>query len=79
MLDVSTSRRDAEPPISRRSGAAAVLLGIIGLALFVYADLASNHPLRLAAVLVMTLALGVGMVVILRRNARVKTVRGKRS
>jgi hypothetical protein len=55
------------------------LLGIIGLVLFVYADRASNHPLRLAAVLVMTLALGVVMVVILRRNARVKTALGKRS
>jgi hypothetical protein len=72
------SRRRVESPVSRTIGAAAMLLGIIGLVLFVYADRASNHPLRLAAVLVMTLALGVGMVVILRRNARVKTALGKR-
>jgi len=65
---------------SRRIGAtAAVLLGIIGLVLFVYADRVSNRSLRLSAVLVVALALLVGTVLTVRRNARVTTAPEKRS
>jgi Flp pilus assembly protein TadB len=74
------SRRRVEPPISRTIGAATMLLGIIGLVLFVYADRAGNRPLRLSAVLVVTLALLVGVVLTVRRNARVtRTEPRKRS
>lgn len=58
MPDVLRSRGVIEPPIFRRIGASvAVLLGIIGLVLFVDADRAGNRPLRLAAILVVTLRL----------------------
>jgi hypothetical protein len=80
MPDVLRSRGGIEPPISQRIGASvAALLGIIGLVLFVYADRASNRPLRLAAVLVVTLALVVGMVLTVRRNERMKAAPGKKS
>jgi len=80
MYDVLRSRRGVEPPNSRRIAAlTAMLLGMIGLVLFVYADRASNRPLRLSAALVVALALLVGMILAVRRNARVTTAPGKRS
>jgi len=80
MSDVLTGRRAVELPIARRIGVfGAILVAIIGIVLFVCADLASNRPLRLSAVLVVTLALLVGMVLTVRRNACVTTEPRKRS
>jgi hypothetical protein len=80
MSDVLTGRRAVDLPIARRFGVfAAILVGIIGIVLFVCADLTSNRPLRLSAALVVTLALLVGMVLTVRRNACVTTEPRKRS
>ncbi|HZF05043.1 MAG TPA: hypothetical protein VE932_12005 [Patescibacteria group bacterium] len=45
-----------------------VLFAIVGLALFVYADLTTSRGLRLAAVVVLTIAIVIGVVLSVRRN-----------